>query len=131
MLKSKNVKVNKISSFFKTEPAEGVKGSYFLNGAAEIETDLKPGALLKFLKSMEENLGRKKNHKKGDARTIDLDILFYDSLILNKPNLIIPHPGLSKRKFVLEPLSEIAPTFRDPVTKKTVEKLLREIDENY
>ena len=76
-------------------------------------------------------MGRKKNHKKGNARTIDLDIIFYDSLFLNKPNLIIPHPGFRKRKFVLEPLNEIAPNFKDPVTKKTVEKLLREIDENH
>jgi len=125
LLKGKDIKVNKISSFFKTKPAESVKGSYFLNGVAEIETDLKPGALLIFLKDIEENLGRRKNHKKGDARSIDLDILFYDSLILNKPNLIIPHPGLRKRKFVLEPLHEIAPNFKDPVTGKRIKTLLK------
>ena len=100
LLKGKDVKVNKISSFFKTKPEEGADGSYFLNGVAEIETDLKPEELLQILKVIEANLGRKKNHKKGDARTIDLDIIFYDSLILNKPDLIIPHPGFRKRSFV-------------------------------
>ena len=131
LLKGKDIKVNKISSFFKTKPEEGVEGSYFLNGVAEIETDLKPGAFLNFLKAIEKKLGREKKHKNGDARIIDLDILFYDSLILNELNLIIPHPGFRKRKFVLEPLNEIAPNFKDPITKKTVEKLLREIDENH
>ena len=124
LLEAKNLKVNKISSSLKTKPEEGVEGSYFLNGAAEIETDLKPEALLQILKTIEADLGRKKNHKKGDARTIDLDIIFYNSLILNKPNLIIPHPKFRKRKFVLEPLSEIAPFFKDPLTGRSVGELL-------
>ena len=120
----KKIRINHVSSFIKTKPEEGVEGSYFLNGAAEIETDLKPDELLIFLKDIEEKLGREKNHKKGDARVIDLDIIFYDSLILNKKNLVIPHSKFRKRKFVLEPLNEIAPNFRDPITKKSVEKLL-------
>ena len=124
LLKGKDVKVNKIYSFFKTKPEDGVNGSYFLNGVAEIETNLKAGALLTFLKSVESDLGRKKNHRKEDARSIDLDIIFYDSLILNDKNLIIPHPKFRKRKFVLEPLNEIASNFKDPVTGKSVGELL-------
>ena len=119
----KKIRINHVSSFIKTKPEEGADGSYFLNGVAEIETDLKPDELLIFLKDIEEKLGREKNHKKGDARVIDLDIIFYDSLILNKKNLVIPHPGFRKRKFVLEPLNEIASNFKDPITKKSVEKL--------
>ena len=127
LLKKKKIKVKQVSSFFKTEPEEGVKGSYFLNAVVEIETDLKPGALLKFLKGIEENLGRERNHKKGNARTIDLDIIFYDSLILDEKNLIIPHPKFRKREFVLKPLAEIAPFFKDPVTEKKVETLWKKV----
>ena len=123
----KKIRINHVSSFFKTKPEEGADGSYFLNGVAEIETDLKPDELLIFLKDIEEKLGREKNHKKGDARVIDLDIIFYDSLILNKKNLVIPHSKFRKRKFVLEPLNEIAPNFRDPITKKRIRTFLKEM----
>ena len=125
LLKRKKIKINRVSSFFKTRPEEGVKGGYFLNGVAEIETELKPKRLLMVLKEIEENLGRERDHKREDKRVIDLDIIFYGSLILDEPDLTIPHPKFRKRKFVLKPLNEIAPNFNDPVTKKTVEKLLR------
>ena len=126
LLKRKKIKINQVSFFFKTRPEEGVKGSYFLNGVADIESELPPQKLLKFLKETEERLGRKINHKRKEPRTIDLDILFYNSLILNEPDLIIPHPGFNKRKFVLRPLNEIAPSFKDPVTRKKIETLFKE-----
>ncbi|MCK4244491.1 MAG: 2-amino-4-hydroxy-6-hydroxymethyldihydropteridine diphosphokinase [Candidatus Omnitrophica bacterium] len=126
LLKKEKIKINQVSSFFKTRPEEGVKGSYFLNGVAEIETELKPKGLLRFLKEIEENLGRERNHKREEPRAIDLDIIFYGSLILNESDLIIPHPKFRKRRFVLEPLNEIAPSFNDPVTGKKIETLLKE-----
>ncbi len=127
LLKRKNIRINQVSSFFKTRPEEGVKGSYFLNGVAEIETKLEPKRLLRFLKAIEENLGRERNHKREEPRTIDLDIIFYGSLILDEPNLIIPHPKFREREFVLKPLNEIASFFKDPVTGKKIETLLKEI----
>ena len=127
LLKKEKIKINQVSSFFKTRPEEGVKGSYFLNAVAEIETDIRPKTLLKFLKAIEENLGRERNHKREEPRTIDLDIIFYGSLILDEPGLSIPHPKFREREFVLKPLNEIAPSFKDPVTRKNIKTLLKEI----
>jgi len=127
LLKRRKIRINQVSSFFKTKPEEGVKGSYFLNGVAEIETELKPKTLLMVLKEIEGNLGRERNHKREEPRTIDLDIIFYGSLILDEPGFIIPHPRFRKRRFVLEPLNEIAPSFKDPVTGKKIKTLLKEI----
>jgi 2-amino-4-hydroxy-6-hydroxymethyldihydropteridine diphosphokinase len=91
--------------------------------AIEVETEVAPGELLRILKEIEVRLGRNKGKRWG-PRVIDLDILFYDNLILKTPDLEIPHPGVSDRAFVLEPLSEIAPDKIHPVLKTTVKDLL-------
>ena len=99
-------KVKKISNFYKTDPVGYLNQDCFLNGAIKIETNLSPEDLLKFLKNIEKKLKRKKTIKNG-PRTIDLDILLYDDLIINTPNLTIPHPRMLEREFVLKPLKEI------------------------
>jgi len=96
----------------------------FLNGVLEIETTLKPEALLKNLIETEGMLGRPHPRPKGEPRTLDLDILLYNNSVLNLGNLNIPHPELEKRMFVLAPLCDIAPGARHPVLGWTVEELL-------
>ena len=127
LLKKRKIKINQVSSFFKTKPGEGVKGGYFLNAVVEIETELEPRRLLMLLGKIEEDLGRRKSHKRRETRTIDLDIIFYGSLILDESGITIPHPKFRQREFVLKPLNEIAPSFKDPVTGKKIKTLLKEI----
>lgn len=114
--------VKKKSSLLVTKPYGNIDQPDFLNGVIEIETSLTPKNLLTFLMNIEEQLGReRKGH--WSARTIDLDIIFYDDLIFNEDNLIIPHKDMHNRSFVLEPLREIAPDFIHPILEKTVEDL--------
>mgnify|MGYP001570244746 FL=1 len=126
-LKSEGIKINKVSGLYETAPVGGPprQGKY-LNGVIEARTDLKPIALMCALKKIERNLLRKKTVKNG-PRTIDLDILFYDGLILKRKNLIIPHPRMHKREFVLRGLKEIAPRMVHPGIKKQVGQLYKEV----
>jgi len=99
----------------------------FLNMVLKTETDLEPEALLKYLKQLEVELGRKQNFRWG-PRLIDLDILFYDDLVLDSPPLVIPHMRLHERAFVLVPLMDIAPELIHPVFKRNVRELLAKVD---
>jgi len=118
------VRVLAVSALIETEPVGGPPGQgRFLNAAAKIETDLAPEALLEELKRVERALGRKPGPRWG-PREIDLDILLYGDTILETGTLVIPHPRMRERRFVLEPLSEIAPDARDPMTGLTVRALL-------
>ncbi|MBU4319949.1 MAG: 2-amino-4-hydroxy-6-hydroxymethyldihydropteridine diphosphokinase, partial [Nitrospinae bacterium] len=94
----------------------------FINMAIEAETDKKPEELLRVLEEIEKEIGRTETVKWG-PRVIDLDILFYDDLILKTQDLEIPHPLMHERAFVLKPLCEIAPDKRHPVTEKTVKEM--------
>ena len=123
----KKINIEKISSFIETEPEEGVKGDKFLNGVISGKTSLSPENLLAFLKEIEVKIGRPIDHPKGDARVIDLDILFYGKKIIKKKNLEIPHPKFRKRIFVLKPFSEIEPDFKDPLTGKKISIIYREL----
>ncbi len=98
----------------------------FLNGVFEATTDLSPQALLRTLKDIEKDMGRT---QKGDwsPRIIDLDLLLYDNLILNTPELTLPHPEMTRREFVLGPLCELVPGKKHPVTGTTYSHLLREL----
>jgi 2-amino-4-hydroxy-6-hydroxymethyldihydropteridine diphosphokinase len=104
----------------------------FLNTVVEIETEFSPRALLTNLKEIENTLGRtsKSVNKNYSSRTIDLDILYFGSEVLFTPDLIVPHPEIVNRFFVLEPLVQIAPHFKDPLRLKSVKVLLNELKLN-
>jgi len=124
------VRVLAVSGFIETAPVGGPPGQGpYLNGAAAIETDLAPVALLAELRRIERALGRREGPRWG-PRPVDLDILLYDSLVLATPDLTLPHPRLRERRFVLEPLAAIAPDARDPVTGLTVRELVARLDES-
>jgi 2-amino-4-hydroxy-6-hydroxymethyldihydropteridine diphosphokinase len=121
-------KVLRASSLFETEPMEFVSQPWFLNCAVSLETALTPYELLTGIQAIEADLGRNRALDKG-PRTIDIDILLFDDLIVTQTSLKIPHPAMSRRRFVLEPLREIAPDAFDPQSKKTVAQMLAELDE--
>lgn len=99
----------------------------FLNQALEATTRLPPADLLAYLKSIEHTLGREKTFRYG-PRVIDIDILFYGDRVIEEEGLIIPHPRLHERAFVLVPLADLAPEFNHPVLDKTVTELLESVD---
>jgi 2-amino-4-hydroxy-6-hydroxymethyldihydropteridine diphosphokinase len=118
------IAVRKQSGMYETEPW-GVKDQpKFINMAIEVETDKAPEELLRVLKEIEKEIGRTETAKWG-PRVIDLDILFYDDLILKRLGLEIPHPLLHEREFILKPLCEIAPDKRHPGTRKTVKEMIK------
>jgi 2-amino-4-hydroxy-6-hydroxymethyldihydropteridine diphosphokinase len=115
----------RVSTFHDTAPVGVGPQPVFLNAVAVGETSLSARALLDTLLGVERDLGRERPFP-GAARTLDLDLILYgDAVIDDGPSLIVPHPRFRERRFVLEPLSEIAPDWRDPVTGRTVEELLR------
>jgi 2-amino-4-hydroxy-6-hydroxymethyldihydropteridine diphosphokinase len=120
------VQVTKQSSVYETPPWGYADQPEFLNMALRAETELEPSDLLSFLKNLEEELGRVESFRYG-PRQIDLDILFYDDLVLETSELIIPHPKLHERAFVLVPLAEIAPALIHPLKRKSVSDLLRDV----
>lgn len=118
--------IKAVSSIYETEPVEFTQQSNFLNCAVALETSEKPANLIAGLLEIERRLGRERIQKKG-PRTIDIDILLYGDLVLDSGNLTIPHPAMTQRRFVLEPLAEIAPDALHPVAKKTIRRLLKEL----
>ena len=122
------IKLKKVSKMIVTEPYGGVEQEDFLNGALEIETLLEPEELLEALHQVENAEGRERIVRWG-PRTLDLDILFYDRLCYESETLVIPHVDLENRVFVLKPMSEIAPYFRHPISKKTMTGLLKELEQ--
>jgi 2-amino-4-hydroxy-6-hydroxymethyldihydropteridine diphosphokinase len=121
------IQIVKTSSLYETKPMYVEDQGLFLNCAAKIETNLAPEELLKFLKNIEQKLGRKTLGRNG-PRIIDLDILFYGDQILKENDLQVPHPKIGERPFVLVPLAEIAPNLIHPVNKKPIADMLSELD---
>jgi 2-amino-4-hydroxy-6-hydroxymethyldihydropteridine diphosphokinase len=119
-----------VSSFIETEP-EGVIGQpRFLNGVILADTTLSARALLGLLLDTEHHFGRVRPFERA-PRTLDLDLIFYGDAIINDPDLQVPHPRLRERRFVLEPLAELAPELVDPVTGRTIAELLLDLVARY
>jgi 2-amino-4-hydroxy-6-hydroxymethyldihydropteridine diphosphokinase len=122
---SEHIKIGAVSSLYETEPVGYKHQAEFLNGVVEISTVTSPMELLNFLLIVEAKLGRTRRFRWG-PRTIDLDILLFDGVVIDSEALTVPHPELANRRFVLEPLAELAPQARVPGSGKKVIELLKE-----
>ena len=122
-LSSEELRVTRVSSVWETEPREVRDQPWFLNQVVEAETTLFPRQLFQRIQRMERDLGRVRRKPKG-PREIDIDILFFGDAVVRTPGLEIPHPRLAERRFVLEPLAELAPELRHPITKMSVRQML-------
>ena len=122
--------VVKKSSFYESEPWGFDHENNFINQIIIFETKLKPAKILNIILETEEKLGRKRDYNGYAARTIDIDILFYDNLIIETKKLQIPHPRINERRFVLEPLFEIEPDFLHPNEQKTIQELFEKCEDN-
>jgi len=122
-LRTADMDVTKISSIYETEPVDYLDQAWFLNMAVETETEWAALDLLHALRGIETQMGSKKLIAKG-PRLIDMDILLFGDAIINTPELQIPHPRMHLRRFVLQPLAEIAPNVRHPVSSLKVSELL-------
>lgn len=126
---SETTKVVKVSKFYETKPVGYLDQDSFLNGALEIKTLLTPNKLIEFLLEKEKDLKRERMIKWG-PRTIDLDVLLYDNLITCDENIIVPHPRMHERLFVLKPLSDIAPYVIHPILNERIIELMNKISKN-
>jgi 2-amino-4-hydroxy-6-hydroxymethyldihydropteridine diphosphokinase len=114
--------VVKISSFYETEPVEFTAQPWFLNCAIKLDTEKMPKQLLAAILNIEQGMGRRRTQKKG-PRSIDIDILLFGNSLIDTKGLTVPHPAMHERRFVLEPLAEIAADIRHPVFKRTIREL--------
>lgn len=116
--------IRQVSAFYETQPVEvRDEQPWFLNCAVAMETELLPLDFLSRMLAVEQSMGRTRTEPKG-PRTIDIDIVFFGNDVLDTPELTVPHPAMHQRRFVLEPLAEIAPALVHPVLKRTVQEML-------
>ncbi len=112
-----------VSSFYETEPVEFTEQPWFLNCAVSTVTSKTPHELMALLLDIEREMGRERTQKKG-PRSIDIDLLLFDDMVIRSNRLTLPHPAMQQRRFVLEPLADIAPDAVHPILKKTIRELL-------
>ena len=122
----KSITVTAQSSLYESEPVGKADQAWFVNAAIQVQTTLAPEELLQLLLNIEQEFGRTRKEKWG-PRIIDLDILDYEGLIMDSKVLILPHPEMTQRRFVLEPLCEIAGETMHPLEKKMISDLLKEL----
>ena len=122
----KSITVTAQSSLYESEPVGKADQAWFVNAAIQVQTTLAPEELLQLLLNIEQEFGRTRKEKWG-ARIIDLDILDFEGLIMDSKILTLPHPEMTQRRFVLEPLSEIAGETIHPLEKKMISDLLKEL----
>jgi len=124
-LEGEGVKVQRQSSLYETEPQDVARQPWFLNIVVRCETQLFPVQLLKVLQRIERELGRiRAGAVRRGPRVIDIDILLYGNAVIDTPQLTVPHPRMTERRFVLEPLLEIAPELRHPATKQSLRRYM-------
>jgi 2-amino-4-hydroxy-6-hydroxymethyldihydropteridine diphosphokinase len=123
LLESPGLHVVRVSPVYETEPQDFKKQPWFLNLVAEIQTGLFPMQLLTRVRRIERELGRKRTVDKG-PRSIDIDILLYGESVIDSEDLVVPHPRMTERRFVLQPLADLAPDLRHPVLRRSVKELL-------
>lgn len=128
LLESRIGKILSVSSIYRTEPVGFESDNYFINAACVLQTELQALDVLEYTQAIEKQLGRKEKSVKGKYhdRIIDIDVLLYDDIIVDYPHFTLPHPHLHERKFVLEPLAEIAPEIVHPILGKTISELNQE-----
>jgi 2-amino-4-hydroxy-6-hydroxymethyldihydropteridine diphosphokinase len=126
-LETEGIRIVRRSSLYETEPQDIRDQPWFLNAAVEAKTDLFPLQLLARIQSIERAMGRRRVMPKG-PRNIDIDILFYGRSVIHTTELETPHPRIAQRRFVLEPLSEIAAEFRHPLNGKTAREMLASLE---
>lgn len=115
------------SPFYETEPVDYTDQGWFLNAVVEVATPLAPLALLARMQSVQQALGRSETDVPFGPRVLDLDIIFFDDLVLDTPQLTIPHPRMHKRRFVLQPICDIDGLFVHPVLGRKVETILKQL----
>jgi 2-amino-4-hydroxy-6-hydroxymethyldihydropteridine diphosphokinase len=125
--KTETITVESISRFYLTEPMEYSDQPWFVNAAAKIRTNLAPVDLLAVLKSFEVRYGRVDSGIRFGPRPLDFDIIFYNDLIIETESLIVPHPRMHNREFVLRPLNDLAPELIHPVFNKSICRMLDEL----
>ena len=130
LIRAESAVLFKESKLYKTEPVDYTDQDWFVNCAVKISTPLEPLELLTEIKRIESEAGRKKDVVRFGPRVLDLDIIFFDDRVIESDNLIIPHPRMHQRRFVLMPICDIDPNIIHPVLKKSIRALLAELDDS-